>query len=350
MLDKLLNPSEVKAFLAEVDKCNRIVLTCHVRPDGDAIGSTLGLAILLQRLGKETKVVVPDQPPRNLSYLPGFNDIAIYSKYDPYCTRIVNEAELIICCDFNKPSRQDHLAPLIQDAAAPKILIDHHLDPDDFALVTISYPDMSSTCELAFRIIAAAGFYTDLDKDAATCLLTGLVTDTRNFSVNCKNPDIYEVLMKLMEKGADKEEIVRRALLAQSYWSLKLQAYAIASKLEVFDAHHMALICIDKEELKEYHYQRGDSEGLVNMPLNIPGVACSFFLREDADCIKVSARSVGEYPVNKICEDLYEGGGHLQASGGEFHGLLDECRKILIDNIGNYDKYLPENIEKIDKK
>lgn len=350
MINKLLNPSEVKSFQKEIEKHDKIVLTCHVRPDGDAIGSTLGLSHLLQRLGKETKVVVPDQPPRNLSFLPGFSDIAIYSKYDPYCTRIVNEAELIICCDFNKPSRQDHLAPLIQESKAEKILIDHHLDPDDFAKVIISYPDMSSTCELVFRIIAAAGLYTEMDIDSATCILAGIVTDTRNFTVNCKHPDLYEILIKLLEKGADKEMIVRKTLQTRSYSSIKLQAYAIAEKLDIYERHHAAVITLDRDDLAKYNYQRGDTEGLVNQPLEIPGVIYSFFLREDADCVKVSARSVAEFPVNKICEELYGGGGHLQASGGEFNGSVQECKKILVDSLPAYDRYLPKNVEKIDLK
>lgn len=349
-MNKMLNSKDVSAFCTLLERSSRIVLTCHVRPDGDAIGSTLGLANLLQKLGKEAKVVVPDMPPKNLSFLPGFNDIAVYSRYDPYCTRIVGECDLIICCDFNKPSRQDHLAPLIQEAKVPKVLIDHHLDPDNFTEVTFSFPEMSSASELAFRVSVAAGLYADIDKASATCLLTGIITDTRNFTVNCKSPDIYEVLMRLMEKGANKENIVKQALMTTSFWSLKLHAYAISEKLEIFGNHHSAVICLDKDELKRFHYERGDSEGLVNKPLDIRGMVSSFFLREDDDCIKVSARSCYDYPVNKVCEDLFGGGGHLQASGAEFHGSLEECRRILIEGLPSYDKYLPSNVDRIDYK
>lgn len=349
-MKKFFSTKDINRFCEYIDRNKKIVLTCHVRPDGDAIGSTLGLASLLTNLGKETKVVVPDMPPKNLSFLPGFKDIAVFSKYDPYCTRIVNESDLIICCDFNKPSRQDQLEPLIQEAKVNKILIDHHLDPDSFADLTFSYPEMSSTCELVFRIIAAAGYYPAVDLNCATCLLTGMVTDTRNFSVNCKNPDIYEVLMYLLKKGADKEKIVKLAMMTTSYWSIKLQAYAISDKLEVFDSHHAAVITLGKEELIKYHYERGDTEGLVNVPLDIRGMVYSFFLREDEDCIKVSARSCYDFPVNIMCEDLFGGGGHRQASGGEFHGSLEECREILVNSMSKYDQYLPSNIERLDRK
>ncbi|MCM1152610.1 MAG: DHH family phosphoesterase [Muribaculum sp.] len=346
----MIDTSDVDAFQSLISQSQKIVLTCHVRPDGDAIGSTLGLSLLLKRLGKECNVVVPDRPPRNLSFLPGFEDIVVFTQYDPYCGRLAREADLIICCDFNKASRQDLLASVIQGAECPKVMIDHHMDPDDFANVTFSYPDMSSTCELAVRIIAALGLFTEVDKNVATCLLTGIVTDTRNFSVNTKHADIYEILGILMERGADKEDIVKKALMTRSYWSLLIQAFAISERLEVFEKHHAAIISLGGKDLDRFHYERGDTEGLVNMPLEVRGMVSSFFLREDKDCIKISSRSCFGFPVSKICEDLFGGGGHLQAAGGEFHGTLEECRKILVDALPKYDKYLPPHVEKIDMK
>lgn len=350
LMKKLIDNAEIEALAGIIDDAQRIVVTCHVRPDGDAIGSSLGLAALLRKLGKKADVIVPDRPPKHFAFLEGFKDIAVFTQYDPYCSRLVDEADLIICCDFNKPSRQDSLEPLIQGAKCRKVLIDHHLDPDDFADVTISYPEMSSTCELAVRVIAALGMFNLVDKEIAVDLLTGMVTDTRNFSVNCKNPDIYEILQRLMECGADKETIVKLAMMTRSYASLKIQAYAISEKLEVFDRHHAAVITLGRDELESFNYDRGDTEGLVNMPLEIKGMVYSFFLREDKDCIKVSARSSFGFPVNKMCENLYGGGGHLQASGGEFFGSLEDCRRILIEAMPDYDQYLPRNIDKIEKK
>lgn len=344
----MLVEAEVKELLSIIRKSNNIVLTCHVRPDGDAIGSTLGLFHLLSKLGKNPSVVVPDQPPKTLSFLPGFKDIAIYTKYDPYCTRLVNEADLIICCDFNKPSRQDLMAPLIQDSNVTKVLIDHHQDPDFFADLTFSYPEMSSTCELVFRLIAAMGLYPDVNKEAAECILTGMITDTRNFTVNIKHVDIYEILMKLLECGADKEYIVRQALLLKNYSSVKIQAYAINERMEILPKHHAAITTLDKESLERFHYDRGDTEGLVNIPLEIRGVVCSFFLREDPEFIRISARSICNYPVSKVCEELFGGGGHLQASGAEFKGSLKECKEILVKALPKYDRYLPAKTDKIE--
>lgn len=345
-MKQMLIHSDVKRFLRIIDKSKKTVLTCHVRPDGDALGSTMGLAHLLHTLGKEATVIVPDQPPKTLSFMPGFKDLAIYTKHDPYCQRLVNEADLIICCDFNKPSRQDQLEPLIQNATCTKVLIDHHEDPDNFADLTFSYPDMSSTCELVFRIIAAMGLYPEILKESAECLLTGIITDTRNFSVNVKELDLYEILIKLLEKGVDKNRIVKLALNTRSLSSLKIQSYAISERMEIFDKHKAAIITLDRETLKRYHYEKGDTEGLVNLPLDIRGMVSSFFLREDPEYIRVSARSQEDFPVSKVCEDLFNGGGHLQAAGGEFYGSLEECRKLLIESLGNYDRYLPENRKK----
>ena len=339
-MDKLIDKEKSKELWELIKQSERVVLTCHVRPDGDAIGSTLGLWHLLRELGKEAIVVVPDKAPNNLAFLPGFKDIAIFTSHKEYCETTVEKADLIICCDFNTPSRQDALAPLIQDATCPKVLIDHHTEPSDFAQLIFSYPKMSSTCELVFRIIAAMGLYDRVGVDCATCLLTGIITDTRNFTVNINYPDLYDILMRLLEKDVDKDRIVKEALNTRSLNSLKLEAYAISEKMEVFPEHKCALITLDREELKKYSYEKGDTEGLVNKPLEVKGMIYSIFMREDPDCIKVSARSCENFPVSEICKDLYNGGGHIQAAGGEFHGTLEECRKILIEKMADYDKYL----------
>lgn len=346
-MDKILEQSDIERFKRKVEESGRIVLTCHVRPDGDAIGSTLGLWHILHSLGKEVSVVVPDMLPKSLHFLPGVKAISVFTRHEEYCKRLISDADMIICCDFNKMSRQDRLAPVVESAPSFKVMIDHHQDPDGFCDIIFSYPDMSSTCELVFRIVAAMGLYVDMSKDAATCILTGMVTDTRNFTVNCKSPDIYEILSKLMEKGADKIRIVKEALETRSLASVKLQAYALSERMEILEQHHAAVTTLSKDNLQHFGYERGDCEGLVNVPLEVRGMVSSFFLREDDNCIKVSARSVGNFPVSKVCEDLFGGGGHLQAAGAEYHGSLEDCRRILIDALPNYDNYLPRNLEKI---
>lgn len=347
-MEKLLNTGMVDKFRRWIEESERIVLTCHVRPDGDAIGSTLGMMHLLQTFGKRATVVVPDMPPKSLAFLPGFREISVFTRHEEYCRRLMSEADLLVCCDFNKPSRQDAMAALTESATCRKVMVDHHQAPDGFCDLSFSYPDMSSASELMFRIIAAMGFYADMNLQSATCICTGIITDTRNFSVNCKNPDIYEVLMRLLEKGVDKTRIVKEALLTQSLSSLRLKAYALAEKMEIFVRWHAAVTTLDAEELKRFNYERGDTEGLVNEPLNIRGIYFSFFLREDDDCVKVSARSIENFPVSQICEDLFGGGGHIMAAGAEYKGTLEECRRILLDAIPGYLYLLPDHPKKVE--
>lgn len=342
-MEKLIESSKAKELLRILKESDKVVLTCHVRPDGDAIGSTLGLWHLLRTLGKEPNVIIPDKAPNNLSFLPGFKELAVYTNHTEYCENVVKNCDLIICCDFNTPSRQDALAPLIQEAVCKKVLIDHHQEPDNFTDLVFSYPKMSSTCELVFRIIAAMGLYDKVDKDCATCLLTGIITDTRNFTVNINYPDIYDILMRLLAKDVDKDAIVKEALNTRSLNSLRLEAYAISQKMEIFPEHKCALITLNPEELKRFSYEKGDTEGLVNRPLEVKGMIYSIFMREDPDCVKISARSCQDFPVSEICKQLYGGGGHIQAAGAEYHGSLEECKKILIEHMGEYDRYLKVN-------
>lgn len=342
-MKQMLLDADIRRLEEILDKSQKIVLTCHVRPDGDALGSTLGFAHLFKSMGKESTVIVPDQPPRTLAFMPGFKELAVFTRHDPYCQKLVEEAELIICCDFNKPSRQDQLEPLIQNACCTKVLVDHHEDPDYFADLTFSYPDMSSACELVFRIVAALGLYPKLNKEAAECLLTGIITDTRNFSVNVKEIDLYDILMKLLEKGVDKNRIVKLALNTRSLSSLKIQAFAISERMTIIEKQRAAIVTLDKETLGKFHYEKGDTEGLVNLPLEIRGMVSSFFLREDPEYIRISARSQYDFPVSKVCEDLFGGGGHLQAAGGEYHGSLEECKNLLIQSLPNYEHYLKKD-------
>lgn len=349
-MKNIFDSDDIKEFRKLLDSSERIVLTCHMRPDGDAVGSTLGLYHLLKSFGKEVNVVIPDRVPRSLTFLPGVKDIAVFTQYDPYCSRLVDEAQLIIMCDFNTAKRQGDLAPVIQNAKCAKVLIDHHREPDIPCDVTFSFPESSSTCELVFRLIAACGFYNDLDRDGAMAILTGLITDTQNFTVNCGDPEVYEIMMRLLEKGADKKTIVDEAIKSTSYDALMLNSFALLERTRIFPKSRCALVVLSKEDLKKFNYQKGDTEGLVNMPLNIRGIVYSVFMREDADCIKVSTRSKFDFPVCNVCKDLFNGGGHLMAAGGEFYGSLQECVDLFVEHMSDYDRFLPDKLDKLEYK
>ncbi len=343
MIRKVFEDKEVRELRHLLERSNHIVLTCHVRPDGDAMGSTLGLYHLLYSFGKDVKVLTPDQPPRQLSFMPGMHDVVAYTKYEDYARRLVKDAELIICCDFNRLSRQEGLGELIEGSEVPKVMIDHHLYPDSFAALTFCYPEMSSASEVAFRLIAAMGFYTALNLNGAICLCTGIITDTKNLSVNCNDPEIYLIMLELMKKGVDKEWIVKQAMRTKTLSGIKLHAYALLNNFKIYESHKAALVWLNASELEKFGYQKGDTEGLVDAAGEAFGVVYSIFLREDTDCIKISTRSVDSFPVNDICERYFNGGGHLQAAGGKFFGTMDECIKLCEKIMPEYDALLPGN-------
>lgn len=311
-----------------IDRSRRIVITTHMSPDGDAVGSSLGLAKVLEVLGKEVKIITPDEPPRNLMFLPGAKEIVVYCRYVKFATELIEQSDLIFCLDYNGLSRIDRVAPALEAAKAAKVMIDHHLNPEDFAAITISYPEMSSTCVLLFRVLCQLELFNAIDKDSAGCIMAGMMTDTGNFTYNSNDPDIYAILAELLRKGADKDAIYKRLFNTYSDSCIRLNGYALSRKMEVWKDYGAALITLSRDELNRFHYSRGDTEGLVNRPLAIPGIVYSAFFREEDGYVKVSMRSTGDFPVDRICCGHFGGGGHRNAAGGEFHGTMEEAVNI----------------------
>lgn len=347
MVERLLDDREVRDFAALIERSSEVVLTCHVRPDGDAIGSTLGLMHLLRSMGRHVTVVTPDAPPRSLSFLPGYADIVPYSKYPEYASGLVEHADMLIACDFNVLKRQDNMASLWEITRARKVMIDHHEGPDGFVDLQISYPDMSSTCELAFRLIAAMGLYEALPLDAATCLCTGIITDTRNLSVNTKHLDLYDIMVALLRKGVPKRLILKETMETKSADAIRLTSFALCERLKVYKEHRAAIVYLTAEDLSRFHYEKGDTEGLVNQALELRGIIYVAFMREDPVSVKVSMRSLGNFPVNKICSELYGGGGHRQAAGGEYQGSVQDAMRLLENHMSDYDALMTQSAESL---
>lgn len=336
MIARILDEGKIRRLASLVDDARRIAITTHLSPDGDAMGSSLALARVLGNMGKDVNVIVPDQPLQQLMTLPGAKDVVVGSRYPDFAAGLFAKADLIVCLDFNELKRVDRLAPFVQASKAARVMIDHHLDPSDFADTVISHPEMSSTCVLLFRVLCRLELFNLIDKEAAECILAGMMTDTGNFSYNANDPDVYIIEAELVRKGVDKVELYNRLLNRVSENCLRLTSYALLERMEVFHEYGAALICLSRDELNRYHYVKGDTEGLVNRPLAIPGIVYSAFLREEDNYVKVSMRSVGDFPVNTICNEHFGGGGHLNAAGGEFDGTLDECaglfRSLLEEN------------------
>lgn len=308
-----------------ITRLNNIVITCHLSPDGDAIGSSLGLMHVLEALGKTVHVIVPDMIPRTLMFLPGAKDVIVYTKQEDVANRLFERASLIFCLDYNALKRIDNMGPVVAASKAKKVMIDHHLDPEPFCDLTVSYSDMSSTCELVFRSLMAMGLMKQVNRRSAECIYAGMVTDTGNFTYNSNRPDIFCIVAELMTRGINKDKIYNLAMNTSSPDRLRLIGYALSEKMQVFPEGRAALIVLTKDELEQFNYRKGDTESLVNMPLQIPEVQWSIFMREDPEYVKVSARSQGDFAVNTICEQYFNGGGHKNASGGEFFGTMDEA-------------------------
>ncbi|MEZ3520143.1 MAG: bifunctional oligoribonuclease/PAP phosphatase NrnA [Muribaculaceae bacterium] len=341
MITRIIDEKSVRRLKELIDDSEKILIISHTAPDGDAIGSSLAAMHVLMSIGKDARVLVPDQPLANLRNLPGAKEITDACRYPDFAAKLFDESDLVLCLDFNEPKRVDRVAPLLESCKAPKVLIDHHLHPSDFAEVSISHPEMSSTCYLLFRVLCRLELFNFIDKNAAECLLAGIMTDTGNFSYNCSDPELYIVVSELLKKGADRDRLYSRLFNTFSANCLRLNSYALLNKMELFESKGAALITLSREELNRFHYSKGDTEGLVNRPLSIPGIRYSAFLREESDFVKVSMRSVGDFPVNLLCSEHFGGGGHLNAAGGEFAGTLDEAAELfrsLVDE--NYSKYI----------
>lgn len=330
MIKRVINEEQTKKLKQLIADAKNIVITCHMSPDGDAVGSSLGLMHVLRTMGKYTSVVTPDMVPVSLNFLPGVKSIVVYTRQELLAKQLVKEADLIICLDFNALYRIDRFAPVIGQAKATKVMIDHHLDPENFTDLCISYPHMSSTCELLYNAIVLTGMKRFLNYNSATCIYTGMMTDTGNFTYNSNNSDLYIIIAELLKYGIDKDYIYNTAMNTFSADRLRLMGYAMSEKMEVFPEVGGAIIELSREELHRFNYQKGDTESLVNKPLSIPGIYWSIFLREDADYIKVSARSTGDFAVNGYCEQYFSGGGHKNAAGGEFIGTIEDARKQVL--------------------
>lgn len=328
MITPIIDETAIEQLHEIINGMNRMVITCHKSPDGDALGSSLALCHVLQRLGKNVTVVTPDMAPKALDFVPGVHDIVVMTKQESRARQVLQEAQVIFCLDYNALKRVDRLAELIEPLTVPRVLIDHHLDPEDDFDVCISHPEASSTCELVFRVLMQMGFLKLMDRWAASCLYVGLTTDTGGFAYSCDNPEFYEILASVMRRRIDRIGLYNKAMNTFSADSIRLQGYALSEKMQLFPEQGASLITLSKEELDRFNYQRGDTETLVNKPLAIPEVYWSVFMREDLDRIKISCRSQGDFSVSDICSRYFNGGGHANAAGGEYFGSLADAEAV----------------------
>ena len=342
MLSKVISQANIDHVEKWFERADKIVIVSHVSPDGDAIGSSLGLWHFLNSQDKNVHVIVPNAFPDFLKWMPGAKEVIQYNRYKEFADKLIMEADVICCLDFNVLSRIDEMEEIVRVSPGRKMIVDHHLYPGDFARIVISYPQISSTSELVFRLICQLGNFSDITKEAAECIYTGMMTDTGGFTYNSNDREIYLIIGELLSKGIDKDEIYRNVFNTHSEGRLRLMGYVLYEKMQVFPQFNAALITLTREEQKKFQYKKGDTEGFVNMPLSMKGICFSVFLREDTekDMIKVSLRSVGTFPCNEVATEFFNGGGHLNASGGEFYGPMEEAVALFKQALVKYEDLL----------
>ena len=342
MLSKVISQANIDHVEKWFERADKIVIVSHVSPDGDAIGSSLGLWHFLNSQDKNVHVIVPNAFPDFLKWMPGAKEVIQYNRYKEFADKLIMEADVICCLDFNVLSRIDEMEEIVRVSPGRKMIVDHHLYPGDFARIVISHPQISSTSELVFRLICQLGNFSDITKEAAECIYTGMMTDTGGFTYNSNDREIYLIIGELLSKGIDKDEIYRNVFNTHSEGRLRLMGYVLYEKMQVFPQFNAALITLTREEQKKFQYKKGDTEGFVNMPLSMKGICFSVFLREDTekDMIKVSLRSVGTFPCNEVAAEFFGGGGHLNASGGEFYGPMEDAVALFKQALVKYEDLL----------
>ena len=342
MLENIMTEGECSTLRSLLSQSETIVLCCHQNADGDAVGAVLGMGELLRMLGKEPLMVVPDQYPDYLQWLPNTEKIVRYDKRRDYVDMVLKIADLVICLDFNTLARTDQMQDALQASPAKKLLIDHHPDPDIEAVVKVSRPQASSTCELVFRVVWQLGLFDQLGKHFAIPVYCGMMTDTGGFTYNSSNSDIYYIISQLLTKRIDKDKIYRNVFHNYSEHRLRMVGHVLCNCLVVDAERHAAYYTLSREDQKRFHFIKGDGEGLVNMPLQIKGLKLSISLREDTDkqMVWVSLRSVDDFPCNEMAARFFNGGGHLNASGGRLACTLPEAVGIVQQALAAFENRL----------
>ena len=302
-----------------------IVITTHHKPDGDAMGSSLGLYNYLIQKGHHVQVVTPTDYPLFLHWLPNNPEVLVYTEKTEESKKLVAEADLIFCLDFNALSRINELGEVVREAKAKKVMIDHHLEPEDFDDYRHWSINACATAQLVYDFITNIMQEPALiNKDVATCLYTGIMTDSGSFRFPTTTPQVHHIVADLISKGAENSKIHQLVYDNFSENRLRFLGYCLLNKLEVFEEYNTALISVKKEELERYGIETGDTEGLVNYALTINGIKLAALIIERTDKVKLSLRSTGDFPANEICKKYFNGGGHRNAAGGASDKSLDE--------------------------
>lgn len=312
--------NELKSILNNQPK---VFIVTHKSPDGDAMGSSLGLAGVLKKKGCEVTVVAPTEYPKFLNWIKGNEEVLVWGEHNEAIQKSASEADVLFCLDFNALHRIDEVGDLVAKANGKKVMIDHHQQPDDFADLMISDTTSSSTAEMVYEFVESIGDEDLVDGDIGESLYCGIMTDTGSFRFPSTTVRTHRVAGEIISRGADHAMVHRRIYDNNTQRRLKLMGHCLLT-MEVLDGHKVAIMKLSKADHKTFNIQKGDSEGIVNYGLSMPHVQCSVFFREDKDIVKISFRSKDDYNVNEFARAHFNGGGHINAAGGMSKDSLEE--------------------------
>lgn len=334
-MDRIISENHINKFIELIQQSQHLVIVPHINPDGDAIGSCLGLQRILINMGKEAQVIIPNEFPDFLSWLDGSEKVIDFELQADYAAQCFQNADTLCVLDFNDFGRTEGLSKLLLEFKGNTMMIDHHPNPKTGCDVVLSYPEVSSTCELVFRAVERANYLQYIDVEAANALFTGMMTDTGNFSYNASSSETYRIIANMLDIGIDKDAIHSNVYHTFSEDRWRLIGHSLKEKMVILQEYKTGYISLTKEELDQFNFQPGDTEGLVNYPLMVKGIVfCVFFMEKD-DVVKVSLRSKGNFPVNEFSRQHYNGGGHNNAAGGKtnlnIHDAVEQFKLLLPD-------------------
>ena len=309
----------------------KIVITTHHKPDGDAMGSSLALYNALIQLGHTVQVVTPNDYGAFLHWLPGNDHVIEFEKQPVEATRFVQAAELLFCLDFNDLKRVNELGDIIRAAGVPTVLIDHHLDPPGFEDYTFHNTEASSTCELIYDFLSHLGLLHTLNAEVASCMYTGIMTDTGSFKFPATTPRVHRIVADLMERGANHTAIHQAVFDQMNENTLRFLGHCFSQKLRVLPQYQTAYFTVSAEELKTFDLKTGETEGLVNYALNLQGIRFAALIIDRTVAVKMSFRSKGQVPANAFARQWFEGGGHFNAAGGQSQDSLEVTEQRFLD-------------------
>jgi phosphoesterase RecJ-like protein len=331
----------VQAFMEFMTVPRKAVIVTHFKPDADALGSSLGLCRYLKKKGHDVQVITPSDYPNFLHWMPGHDQVLIFDKNKPEATdRFMRDADIIFCLDFSALSRINDLGEQVRRAAAKKVLVDHHLEPEDFAEFVQWDVQSASTAGLIFELIVELGDRHLIDADIANCLYAGLMTDTGGFRHSNTRREEFMIASDLVSLGASPPQVSKLIYDNNSLERLRLTGFVLSEKLHVLPEYNTTYMILTADELRRFGAQTGDTEGLVNYGLSVKGIRLAVMIYDRKENIKLSFRSLGDFSVNELARRHFEGGGHKNAAGGQSALTLDQTVQKFLGLLPQYKEAL----------